>query len=262
MTARRTWKHRFFDALPAGLIFYLFFLVVGVAVFHLAGRAQKAAARRSESLSRSLAYERRLRLAAQSEARINAEIATRERAARIAAENRAQTQTQLADRERFARLAAERRAQEEADGRSSAEVAALRWQRELNDGQLLRFWNPDNAIEESTPVALETWQVARIINRTLIPIYFQIRKPSGNWHEEELAPNWWRIYWQRGEAIEVKFDSSTRPGYQPRDYELETKTSTGGPPTADDKQRAPETSFEIVGYDRNGYSLIDMLYSR
>jgi hypothetical protein len=91
----RTWKQHLLAGLPAGVMIYLLCLLIGGLVFYLAEKALSAT-RTAEALSRSESQERRRRLAAETQATANAELAVKERVRRLAAEKEARAQAQAA----------------------------------------------------------------------------------------------------------------------------------------------------------------------
>lgn len=259
ITPLRTWIEKGMPGLRAVVSVALAFLFLGGLAFYFALKASSAS-RAVKAQSRSLLREREQRLAAEKEAQVTSEAAATERRARLVAEKEAQAQSEAAERERQARLAAERIAEQESIRRKSAEAGAQKMQKDLEEERALRY-SAEQEAEETKQAAENVWQVARVVNRTRININFQIHGTDGFWRNSELAAGAERTYWQLGEKLDVQFDSSTRPGNQTRSYTLDTKTVTDGPPTEEDKARAPETDF-VMGSDGNGFDWIEMRFVR
>src|SRR5450432_1730345 len=253
ITPLRTWIEKGMPGLRAVVSVALAFLFLGGLAFYFALKASTAS-RAAEAQSRSLLREREQRLAAEKEAQVNSEAAATERRACLTAEKAAQAQAEAAERERQARLAAERIAQQESIKRQSAEAAAQKMQKDLEEERALRLAAEQDAEEtkQSAENADNVWQIARVVNRTRIDINFQIREADESSHGSALAAGAGRTYWQTGKKIDVQINSSTRPGNQMRTYTLDTKTVTDGPPTDEDKARAPETDI-VMGSDGNGH---------
>jgi hypothetical protein len=257
ITPIRTWRQSVMSGLPAIVSVALACLFFGGLIFYFAAKASTAS-RAAEAQSRSVLREREQRLAAEKEAKVYSEAAATERRARLAAEKQAQAQAEVAERERQARLAAEKIAEQESIKRKLAEAATQKMQKDLEQEQALRLAAEQDA-EETKQSATEVWQIARVVNRTQFKMKFQIRGTDGTWNSSELAAGAGRTYWQTGKTLDVQIDSSTRPGNQMRTYTLDTKTVTDGPPTDEDKVRAPETDI-VMGSDANGYEWIEMRY--